>query len=385
MIDTSKLALDRELAGFVALETSFGVLAQFTSAHSIGLLGLPKASQPESFTDSEERRNSASLPERFRDLTPAGSVSFSIYSRPSGAAGTPPAEAVVIKAATGQETINAGASVVYSPAIQVPPLSLGYRAGQNLTQFITGLVVEEFKTSGSAKGAIKHEISGKCRAILNAGKAVTVEGSTTTVIKLEAGGAKRFDRGARVQVGADTNTGAGYSVTAVDEVADTITIGTPLSGAPAADAVVCGYLPTLSLAGNALAGRLCTLSVAGADLPVTEWSVSISRTIKLLDNLVTLDDDFALQGYVADLRTVKASCKTYFQGPHLSFFRQAKTQERAALVLGGGAAGSKLSIGLPRGEVNTPELSGNAPLELPLEFVAMASAAGEDEVTYTYE
>lgn len=386
MIDTSKLSLDRELSGFLALETGFGTLAEFTSAHSIGLLGLPKASQPESFSDSEEKRATASLPQRFRDMTPAGSVSFSLYARPSGALGTPPAEAPLLKAATGIETINAGASVVYTPSIQVPSLSLAYGVGANLTQWIAGLVIEELKMSGGPKGAVRLEASGKCRAVLSAGQSETVADSTTTVLNLAAGGAKLFDVGARVQVGAENNAGAGYAVTAYDENADTITVNPALPLAPAAAAVVKGWLPTHSLPGQVLTGRVCPVLIDGVELPVTEWSVSLSRSIKLLDNVVNTADSYALQGYVADLRTVKASCKVFFEGKHLAFFRQAKNQARAALTLGGGAvAGQKMLVNLARCEVNTPELSGTAPLELPLEFAAFASAAGEDEIICTYQ
>ncbi len=385
MIDVSKLTLERELAGFLALETTYGQLPPFTSSHGIGLLGLPKATQAESFTDLEEVRNAASRPGRVRDLTPAGSVSFSIYARPSGAVGTPPTAAAAVKAATGIETINAGASVVYSPAIQLPSLSLGFRVGATLTRFVVGLVVEEFKTSGGPKGAIKHDLTGKCMAIMQAGRAVTVAGSTSTVIKLEAGGAKLFDKGALVQVDADNNTGQGYTVSDFDEAADTITVTPALASAPAAGSSVQGYLPTHSLAGEVLEGRLCGVSIGGLDMPVTEWEVSVKRTIKMLDDLTQPGGDYAVQGFAPMERQVTVSCKTIFQGPHLAYFRQARNQTQAALLLGGGSvAGRKLNIVLPRCEVNTPEISGKGVFELPLLFEAMPSAAGEDEITYTF-
>lgn len=384
MFDTSKLSLDRELAGFLALEESYGVMPALTSAHAVGLLGLPKASQQQTFTDSEEKSNTASPVQRFRDATPAGSVSFSLYARPGGAAGTKPVEAAMIKAIMGVESLAAD-SVVYSPAIRLPSLCLAYRVGANLTQFITGLALEEVKTSGSAKGAVKHEASGKCRAVLSAGLAMTVAGSTASLIKLEAGGGRRFDPGARVQVGEDSNAGAGYTVTAYDQAADTITLDPPLAAAPGAGLAVKGCLPTISLAGSPLEGRLCPALIDGVDLTITEWTVSVARAVKMLDNVVAADDPYAAQGFLADQRTVKATCKAYFQGPNVAFFHQAKSQTRAVLALGGGGApGQRLAIAIPRGEVNTPELQGTAPLELSLEFVAMPSPAGEDEITFTY-
>ncbi|MBI5523367.1 MAG: hypothetical protein HY910_12120 [Desulfarculus sp.] len=381
-IPTNDLGLARENIAFTKLESSFGTLASFAATDAVAALGQPSVSQPLSFSDSEEVVNSRSLLTRFRDKTPAGKWSLDLYSRPSGAAGTPPVESVLLECLLGAKTINAGVSVVYAPALTLPSFSFGSKLG-HVTRFAAGCLVESGKFSIVSKGGIKCSFSGPCRQVMQAGRASTVADSTTTVIKLEAGGAKLFDVGSRVQVGAANNAGAGYAVSAHDEVADTITITPALAQAPAADVAVQGYLPTPTLAGAPLEGRLGSVKFDTVAVSITSADLSITNKLNLLEDEVT-PDDFP-SGYVPGARSVKGDLSLYFLRKYLGHFRQAKNQADVAVALGGGnTAGSILTVSMAKGRLDTPEISAsNDTLMSKLPFTAMGNA-GEDEISIAY-
>ncbi|MCF8043288.1 MAG: avidin/streptavidin family protein, partial [Desulfarculaceae bacterium] len=242
-LNVSDLALARESVGFLAKETTFGTLAEFVAANAFGVIGMPEITQNEAFSDSEEKMDSRSQPARFRDKTPAGSWSAELYSRPSGAAGNAPVEDVLLECALGDKAINAGASVVYAPAIVLPSFSFGHKLG-HVVIFASGCVVEELGLTITNKGASKWTGRGSCAKVARAGKTTTTSGSTTTVIKLATGGSKLIDVGSRIEIGDDDNSGTGFAVTAVDEAADTITVSPVVGSAPESGETVRGFLPT---------------------------------------------------------------------------------------------------------------------------------------------
>lgn len=381
-IPITDLALARENISFVKLESAFGALAAFAATDAVAALGPPSVSQPLSFSDSEEVVNSRSLIARFRDKTPAGKWSLDLYSRPSGAAGTPPVESVPLECLLGKKTVNAGVSVVYSPALNLPSFSFGNRLGHS-TRFAAGCLVESGKLSITAKGGIKWSFSGPCRQVMQAGKATTIAGSTTTVLNLEAGEAKLFDVGARVQVDAANNTGAGYTVTDSDEVADTIAITPALAQAPASGVTVQGYLPTPTLAGAPLEGRLGSAQFDNVAVSITSADLTITNKLNMLEDEVT-PDDFP-SGYVPGARGVKGDLSLYFLRKYLGHFRQSRDQADVAVTLGGGTvAGSILTITNTHGRLDTPEISANNDtLMEKLPYTALGSV-GEDEISIAY-
>lgn len=381
-IPTNDLISANENIAFAKLEDTFGTLAAFASTDAVAPLGQPSISQPLSFSDSQEAFDSYSLMARFRDKTPAGKWSQDLYSRPSGAAGTPPVESVLLECAMGSKTITAGTSVLYSLIKNKPSFSLGNKLG-HITRFVAGCLVESVKLSYVSKGGIKWSFSGPCRQVIQAGRASTVADSTTTVIKLESAGAKLFDVGSRVQVGAANNAGAGYAVTAYDEVADTITITPALAQAPAADVTVQGYLPTPTLAGAPLEGRLGSAKFDTVPVSITSADLTITNKLNLLENEVT-PDDFP-SGYKPVGRSVKGDLSLYLLRKYLGHFRQAKNQDNVAVTLGGGTtAGSILTVSMAKCRLDTPEISSdNDILMSKLPFTAMGNA-GEDEISIAY-
>ncbi len=379
-------AMTRETVAFVTRETGFGGLAVPSSTDAIAVLGVPTASQTESFTPSREIVNSRSLPTRFRDATPAGSWSLSVYARPSGSVGTPPVEDVLMECALGAKTVNAGTSVVYSPALELPSFSLCYREGHTVV-FASGCKVDSLKLSIQGKDGAALECSGPCKMVLRAGTEETVDGSTTDVLKLAAGGAKLFDAGSRVAVGSEDNGGAGYSVTAVATAADTITISPALAAAPAAGTVVAGFLPTPSLAGTPVEGRSAAgqISLAGAALTIVSLDLELANALKPDEEELT-DDQYPSAIYEGQ-RQVTATISARFLRKYAAWFAQARSQEQGALVATlGTSAGGKITLEIPRAVFDTPEMGGDElQRTMTAKLTGLASASLEDEITITYE
>lgn len=381
-LNINDLALAQETVGFVAKEAAYGILEGFAAGDAIGLLGTPEVTQNESFTDSEEKVNSRSQPNRFRDKTPAGSWNADLYSRPSGAAGSVPVEDVLLECALGAKTVNAGTSVVYTPAIALPSFSFGSRIG-HVAMFASGCVVEELGLTITNKGALKWSGRGSCAKVVRAGETTTVADSTTTVIKLATGGAELIDVGSRVRIGSDDNSGDGFAVTAVDEAADAITVSPAMSGAPSTGETVRGFLPTASLGGAPLQGRLGQARIGSAVLTATQASLTISNEVKMIDDVLS-DQDYP-EGFIPGQRGVSGSLDLYFLREYLAHFRQAKKQTQLEINLhAGNLAGSILTINLPQAEMNTPTLSGDLEVKQTTEFKGMPSPAFEDELSITF-
>ncbi|MCE1171624.1 MAG: phage tail tube protein [Azovibrio sp.] len=304
--------------------------------------------------------------------------------RAAGSAGAKPSEAALLKAALGGETVTAGASVVYSPALDLPSLSLCFREGHT-THFVSGCVVESLALSLESKGALTLEAKGKFKMALHAGSEETAAGSTTTLIKLAAGGAKLFDVGAYVRVGSDDQAGQGYLISAKDEDADTITLAQACTQAPAAGQLVQGFLPAPSLAGAPVQSHTGLLTLDSAELLITSGTITIANQLKMIEEEVSSDP--YPTGFAAGQRSVTGELKCFFRRTYAGLFSRAKSQAAAAVRLSAGeSAGHKLRLDLPQAVVDTPEAGGDEyQRELTVNLTGLASGAGENEISVTYK
>ncbi|MCB2188816.1 MAG: hypothetical protein KQJ78_20545 [Deltaproteobacteria bacterium] len=379
-LDVTQLQMVRETEVFIAAESTFGTLAAFVAANAVLPVGLPTIKQMESFTPNPEIKNSRSLTDRFRDVTPPGEWQLDVLARPSGTAGTAPAEDTLLYCALGDKEVTGSTSVVYTPAIELPTFSMGVRVS-DLTRFAAGCAVESLKIAMASKGAVAITASGKCKSVVMAGKSTTAADSTTTVLNLVEGGAMQFQAGARIKVGTDDNTGAGYEISAVDTTADTVTVSPALTGAPAADLTVEGFLPTGSVVGAPLENRYATLSLGGTALTCESFDLTIANQANWLDLIST--GSFP-EAFVLGQRTVSGSASLPLILPNLKHFRQARDQEEAALSIAiNGGAGKTITLAMAQTYIDTPEVSGDVQVNEQLTFNCLGSA-GEDEISASY-
>jgi hypothetical protein len=188
-------------------------------------------------------------------------------------------------------------------------------------------------------------------------------------------------------VGSEDNSGAGFSVTAVDTSADTITISPALSAAPSAGVVVAGFLPTPSLAGAPVEGRSAAgqITLDGASLLVTSLDLELSNALKP-DEEELSGDQYPSAIYEGP-RQVTATINARFLRKYAAWFAQARSQEQGALVVAlGDVAGGKLRVEVPHGVFDTPEMGGDEiQRTMSVKLTGLASASLEDELTLTYE
>ena len=380
-IDISQLSMDRELVVFVKKETTYGTLASFAATDAQETLGLPDTRQNASFTPSRAMQNTRSLTQRFKDSTPAGDWNLPVYCRPSGAAGAKPTEAALWEALCGTETVVASTSVTYSMAISLPSLSLAWKAG-NITVFVMGAMATGLALRFGRSDGVELTFSGQFRKMVTAGKATTTSGSTTTEIKLASGEAKRFQAGARVEIGGDDNTGAGYGITAVDTASDTLTISPAMGTAPDSGVTVEGFLPTPSLSGAALPSANFVTSLGGASLLAKEGTININQEMKVVE---AEGSDTYPQAMLPGKRTVEADISAVFLARHAGLFNDAanQTQQAFSLTVDGGA-GKNLVINLPQAELDIPTLSAETNLEHSVKITGLATSSGEDEFSAVF-
>lgn len=376
-------ALVRETVAFVKKETAFGELAFPAAADAIRVVGVPTLKQAESFTDNPELVDSRSKPERVRDITPAGDFDIKMICRPSGAAGTAPAEDVLVECALGKKTINAGTSVVYEPALVLPSFSFFFKEGHTWN-FAAGLKVGALSLDFSSKGYLNLGFTGLAKKVLKAGTSETIAGSTTTVIKLASGDAHLFSVGSYVQVGGDDNGGAGYEVTGRDLSADTITISPALALAPDPSVAVTGFLPTPTFSGVAVAARTGAVTLDGADLKILSGQATLNNN-NVADDAELTSDQFI--GDIAEgVREVTGRLECRFRRQYAAFFSRAREQVQGAIVLqAGDTAGAQVKWELPQAEMNTPDLGEDSVWRnITVEMVGMPTTTLEDEIKLTY-
>lgn len=389
MTIANTIQLGREAEIFVKAETTIGTYAAPAATDFIVSSGAPEFNQPVSLTDSTEVRNSRSLKDQFRDMTPAGSWSIPMYCRPSGTAGTPPDGAALLKAAFGTETISAGSSVTYSPAVDLPSVSITIKM-KDMVWALVGATVNELKAALSSKGAINFDFSGGFMKLLWAGKAEIASASGTSVVLKSLVDAQKYRVGMKVQFydvntkSWKTNSGSGYAITAIDEDTFTLTISPSVSEfTPAADDILQGFVPTGTEVGTPIQARTGTCEMLTAAVPIITMDMTLTNNTQYMEDEVSTDE--YPTAYVSDRRSVKANATLYLRTNDLKYFRRAQLQTSVALeMLGGDTAGSKIEMVIPYAKGDFPAISGDLQKQLSIGFTGVCSAAYEDELTLKF-
>ena len=379
-------ALKRQSVCFVAVESTYGELAYPTSSNALGVVDVPSAKQAVNWSESEELLDSRSIPTRYRSGLEAGEWSLAVYARPSGTAGSPPVEDALVHAALGTRNISAGTSVTYAPALELPSLTIAFREGHT-TRWLAGAMVGELKLTISRSGAVRWDAKGVYQREAIAGTAETTDGSTTDTIHLESGAGRMFSAGARVKIGDDDNSGQGYLVTSVDTSSDTLSISPALSAAPSSGVVVTGFLPQPTLAGRPLEGHEASglITLDDVNLRVTGIELSIANDLTPDKDEIT-DTDY-IGGVHEGRRHISAKVDARFLRSYASWFARAHEGVEGALNLGiGQEAGYKLRVAIPKAVMDTPETGGDESVRnISVTLTALATTAGEDEITLSYE
>lgn len=381
------IARGREFGLFCAAETTPGQLVFPESNDAVLAAGFPDMNQNPSYTDSEEiQTDTRDLVDQFQDMTPAGTVPIKIYARPSGTKGTVPMGNAILTSMFGKRTINAGASVVYSPSVLKPALSVWYRRGP-VVFFGRGGVVDQGKVNATNKGAVGVETNIQFMEMGWAGLDELAADAAAAATSIKVANAKKFRKGARIynKTQADSAT-EGYEVIDVNTSTNMLTIspGIEAAGGWATGDVIRGYLPTPTKIGKPIESRKTTITIGG----VTK--VLMSLDVTFADKIQMVDDEMTTSGfpeaYGEDRRTVKGTLKGHLRPADVQrFFDGFEGTEQAVSILFGSTDGHKLQQDMARCRIQVPKLTNNGPfIDWSCDFAALGTN-GEDSMTWTFK
>jgi hypothetical protein len=239
---------------------------------------------------------------------------------------------------------------------------------------VTGVHINEVGFSGSGSEPPRMTFTGKGRRHIFTGTAAT-EGSVSgsASFTLEAGQGPNFEVDSLVQVGSDTNTGAGYAVTGV--ATDTITSTGASITAGDATAVVPFYLAPTT-AGSPIAGTVGSCTIDGVSYPITAYEVSVNNNFLAIEDEAfseRMTDAVPQYREITGTVTVRARADLIVE-----LGRRKDKGNRAIVITMGSTAGRRCVLSLP--QVRFPPSGANVPLEgladIPMAFRALDSAEG---------
>jgi len=351
-----------------------------------------------SFTPAQERKvrdDARASRSALEQITGKKSATWSVesYVLPNGSAGTAPDLGPLFKGAMGTETVSGGTRVTYSLNTNqdLGSFSLTQFFNETFMETLTGCYVNSMTISvaggeepkvtfeGESSGLYIPTTTSPSAAQLTAGESTaTVDGSGTgTSFDVHAGEGENFKPGSVISVGSDTDL-------VVESVSnDTITVDSSITFTD--DDEVKPFAPTETVAGSPIAGILGSLTLAGNSLPITSFEVTVAN-----NNKGIADEAFVAgtSDYVPGFRDVTGSlsirCRRDLAieiGKRLDFGTQA------IVVTCGDTAGKKLIVEIDDAEfevaaVDTPQ---SDEVVVPMNFRALATSAGEDEIVIKFE
>jgi len=371
---------------FLIKEDTCGVLKKPTGSNRAYTVGPAEFPQEQEFLDDEQIRATASRFSPIKGRKMPGEWSFNTYVKPSGTPGTAPEHDVLFECALGTKTINVGTSVVYTLADQLDSFSLWIKKGHTVFA-LRGCTVQqpEFGIEGNAIAGISWSGNFMNRAYAGTVTATGTYSGGEATITLPGGAAQRYTEGMYINVGADTNTGAGYRITGVNYTNDTLAITPVIAGNPGVTPQITPWLPTASAeVGEPVHGKNGMVTIGGEDTIVLSAKVTLNNNIKYYSdekNNQWTAERFGRPGK----REVDGEVELYFLKPGDAYFYRAEYQVSNALVIpAGNVSGYIMQISIPYAEYRTPTISGDEEFVQNVPFIGRCSATLNDELAITF-
>jgi len=269
-------------------------------------------------------------------------------------------------------------SQVYKQTTESPSFSLWVMQDWFL-RFCSGCTVNNNVIGLKKEDAVMLTMKGQGMRTGWAGESELTAAASAGATAIVVANAKVFTVGARIQnvTKSANNSGAGFAITAVDVVTNTLTLGTAVpSGGWAEDDVIRGYLPTGVPIGTAVECKDIVVKVGGVEgrIRATDLTIDVPKTY-LTD---VLGAEFP-EEYVEDTRKVTTNLNVYFKKADAERFYQAYNGEETTVeFILGRTAGYKASLFYPRVKLTVPTIkaeSATVVLEIP---VTALGTVGED-------
>jgi len=193
----------------------------------------------------------------------------------------------------------------------------------------------------------------------------------------------------KIQIGDDKNgaaPSAGYEITGVNYDTGRINFTPTLQGAgETANEDVKGWWPDSGTeVGAPVHGKLGICTLDTLDLKVLSAVLSFTNNIKYYEDEKN-GELYATTYEAIGWRDVNGTLTLYYyKGAKGYFYRAAHQIQDALIIPCGDQLGSIFELSCPTIEYRTPTLSGDEEIIMELPFVAVATAALDDEITATF-
>ena len=335
------------------------------------------------FHDVPDRRGTRSRMEQVPGRKGA-TFTMSGTLRPSGAAGTAPDIGLILKHAMGTQTISSSTSVTYS--LKEDPSDMSgtlYHQLDDIQEGVVGAIIQTLNFSWNGRDFVTWDASGIGVDVLEAGTTLTNGAANSTATTLVVDDADFFAPYGVIQIASDTNSSAGYQITAVNYTNNQLTI-TP--GATWADNVtVKPFLPTMTNTGSPIYGTKGKLSLDGdsSEVKHTGGSLSINTGLDLHND--EFGSETAQAVVLAGERVIDHTIDMLVRDTtsyEMSLFRRDAAQD-IVVTLGDGA-GAQMVIDMPTSRIRpAPRTGTTGPISVSLSGPALGSG-GEDELTLLF-
>lgn len=381
-------ALSREQRFFVQPEVTPGTFVRATSASAMKMLKFSSGFEWERI-ERKDNRDSRSL---YEQILGKQKIDWELegYLIPSGTAGTAPDAQDLFQAVFGGEAVSGGISVTYSlnntqSGRQTVSLT---RWANVIMETLRGCNVNSMKITAKGSEPAIVSFKGSAYGLCLTGNS-TLDGamSSSATMVVEAVDEYGFEGnatfGSIVQVGANTNTGTGYMVTA--RTGASCTLETTLSASDGAD--VLPYAPSETVVGSPIGGILGSISVDGTSIPVTDFEIELENGDKLINDEIGQQTTTDI---IPGNRVVKGSATVRLRRDMVRYFTARKNSSFAtrdlAIVIGS-VAGSIVTVNVDRAEMTFAALDqpdGDSFIgQLPFKALASSSTAS-DEMTLVF-
>lgn len=385
------IAINMDTVLFAKEETTFATEIKPTTADQILVAGEGSFKQALGFIPDAQLRNSYSEVTDIQGRYEPGEFNFPLYIKPSGALGTKPECAALLKNLFGREVVTASTKVEYFLARTtdaVVSTTVWFRQGHFVYRAI-GCLVNEGRfplRAGNTDDAVGQvALSGMCSNILWTGTdelaSATAAVDTTITVK----DASKFTAGGYVEIGSQTNAGAGFLINSINYGTNVLTLATAVGAIVAIDSVVKPWMPTGTEVGNPVHGRLGIVTRGGTDMRVVSSEITLTNNWKWLNeekNGLNYPD----RAIRASKRAVTCNPVIYFDANAAKHFREAQQGTKAdVLVPVGDTAANRFKLTAKNVRFEAPDVSGGEEKQMTLNGKAFASSALDDELALLFD
>jgi len=368
--------------GYVKLESSYGTAVKPAATDAFRALSMSMGYVPNRPLVAD-RRGTRSQMERIEGRHSA-TWAVTVLFRPSGSLGVTPDFADLLEMTFGTETVTPDTSVVYTPLKDMTGLfATIYRDLTTMHEFVYGAIVQNCRISWRGNDLITLAFSGVAKSFGETGTTTSASQQSNTVT-LTLADADFLSKYSIVQIGTQTNAGAGYQITAAPNfTSEVVTLEAATTWASGAS--VTPFLPTASFTGSPVYGKKGSLSLTGDSTTVNflgGW-VNFATGLDLLNEEVGSENPTDVimtgrRGVTMQLDFLARKDETYY----MSHFRRKTSKDIRVLL--GDTAGSIMQIDADNVEIDPAvrEVPETGLIRVSLPGVGLGTS-GEDEATLT--